>query len=63
MEIFSLIGIIIAAIVIIALSTILSKFLKIVFYALLVALVLVVFFGISYTEIFDILTNIVLLAF
>jgi len=63
MEPFSIIGIIIIAILVLSLGRIFSVLVKVIFYVLLVALVLVAVFGISYTELLNWATNIILWAF
>ncbi len=61
-EPFSILGILIIAILVFFLSRVLSVVVKIIFYALLAAMVLVFFFGVSLNEVIDWITGIVLWA-
>jgi hypothetical protein len=63
MEPFSIVGMIIIAVVVMISATFLSKILKVVFYLLLFVLVLVIFFGVSYTELINWASGIVLWVF
>ena len=63
MEPFSIVGLLIAAVVVIVFTHFISKILKVAFYALLVVLVLVIFFGISYDELLSWAANIILWVF
>ncbi len=63
MEPFSIVGLLIASVVVIVFTHFLSKILKVMFYVLLFVLVLVIFFGVSYNELLSWATEIVLWVF
>ncbi|MBT3814916.1 hypothetical protein HOE37_00435 [Candidatus Woesearchaeota archaeon] len=63
MDILSPIGIIVIALLVVVSASFLSKILKVVFYLLLIAFVLVVLFGISYNDLLGWAYGIVLWAF
>ncbi|MBU0460143.1 MAG: hypothetical protein KJ597_03550 [Nanoarchaeota archaeon] len=60
MDLFSLLGIVILVLIVVFFGRILSVALKVLFYVLLVSLVLIFIFGVSYTELLNWATNVVL---
>ena len=63
MDILSPIGIIVIALVAIVLGNFISKILKVVFYLLLITFVIVILFGVSYTDVLSWATEILVWVF
>ena len=63
MDILSPIGIVVIALVAIVLGNFISKILKVLFYVLLITFVVVILFGVSYTDVLSWATDIVLWVF
>ena len=63
MDILSPIGIIVIALVAIVLGNFISKILKVLFYVLLITFVIVILFGVSYTDVLSWATGILVWVF
>ena len=63
MDLLSPIGIVVIAMLVVVFANFISKILKVLFYVLLITFVVVILFGVSYTDVLSWATDIVLWVF